>query len=244
MITPSGYSLISNIDLYSSETNASTKLGSLVQTADGRKFRYVKCGATVTVTGDCYSAAAQDAQFESMANNAIVAIGGTSIAVTNGTTTVAANDFDEGYLLISSSVGIGQSSQIVSHDTGASGATITYKIADPLAVALSTASKVTTVKNPHDDIVITNATPVAIAVGIAQFAIPTTKYGWLQTGGPAAALFDAGTNTTIDLISISPSSTTNGSVQASTSTVTQVIGSSIQVVSVDSYVGPVFLTID
>ena len=100
MIQPSGFSLISTTDLYDSNTVKDHALGQQVQTVDGRKFRYAKCGATATVTGDCYSSAAQDAQFESMVSPTLTAIGGTLVYTTNGTTTVAANDFDEGYLMI------------------------------------------------------------------------------------------------------------------------------------------------
>ncbi len=242
MITQSGLGIISTVDLYSSSSNRNEhKLGQIVMTADGRKFRWAYA-TTLTVAGDCYGSAGQDAQFQSMANNAVVAIGGTSIAVTNGTTTVAANDFDEGYLLISSSVGIGQSSQIVSHDTGASGATITYKIADPLAVALSTASKVTVIKNPFDDIIIQAVTPVAPAVGICQFAIPALKAGWVQTGGPAAALWDASV-AAVDTLGVAGSTTTAGAVRVAAAA-TEYIGVSMQVVPVSAYVGPIFLTID
>lgn len=237
----SGPTFITSLNAYSSETVQTHDLGQMAQTSDGRKFRYSKANGT-TVTGDCYGSAGQDAQFQSMANTAIVAIGGTSIAVTNGTTTVAANDFDEGYLLISSSVGIGQSSQIVSHDTGTSGATITYQIADPLAVALSTASKVTVIKNPFDDVIIQAVTPVAPAVGISQFAIPTTKFGWIQTGGAAAALFDASV-CAVDTLGVAGSTTTAGAVRVAAAA-TEYIGVAMQVVPVSAYVCPIFLTID
>jgi len=54
-------------------------------------------------------------------------LGVRAIAVTNETTTVTANMFSEGYLVVSYGTGIGQSSKdFWSHTTGASGATITY----------------------------------------------------------------------------------------------------------------------
>ena len=239
-----GAPFLYDLNPYESSSVQLHPLGTRAETSDGRKFRYCKAVAAL-VTGDCYGSAGQDAQFQTMALNHNVAIGGTVLEVTNGTTTVAANDFAEGYLMVSYGTGIGQMSKISSHTTGTSGADITYTIEDPLKVAITAASsKITVVKNPYDDVIIQATTPVAPAVGIACLAIPTSYFGWIQTGGVAAALFDAGTNTTVDLLSITPSSTTAGCVQATTATETQVIGFSMQVVSVDSYVAPVFLTID
>jgi len=243
MIQPSGFSLISTTDLYDSNTVKDHTLGQLVQTVDGRKFRYAKCGATATVTGDCYSSAAQDAQFQTMATAAATAIGDNIVYTTNGTTTVAANDFDEGYLMISSSTGIGQSSFITSHTTGGSGAAVNYTIADPVKVALvAAASTVTVIKNPFDDIVIQATTPVASTAGISQFAIVAAEFGWIQTGGPAAALWDA-TVAAVDNLGVAPSTSTAGCVTVAYAA-SEVIGMSMQVVPVSARVCPVFLTID
>ena len=241
MKTISGPTFISQMDLYSSSTIQEMALGQLGQTSDGRKFRYCRAVATM-VTGDCYSSAPQDAQFQSMAVPAIVAIGGTVIGVTNGTTAVTANMFKEGYLCVSSSTGIGQSSRILSHTTGASGATIYYTIEDPLKVALSVTSKITVIQNPFMDMVIQATTPVAPGIGIAQYAIPTAEYGWIQTGGPAAALWDSSV-AAIDTLGVTPSTTTAGAVTVSSTGFMQ-IGYSMQVVPVSAYVAPIFLTID
>jgi len=239
-----GPTTITQQDTMTSSTDKLHDLGQLGMTSDGRKFRYCKAVAT-TVTGDCYSSAAQDAQFEAMAIQANAAIGATSISITIGTTTVAANDFDEGYLMVASGTGIGQSSKIVSHGTGTSGQTVAFVIEDPLKVALTTAgsSTLTVVKNPYDDIVIQNATPVAHTAGISQFAIPTAEYGWIQTGGPAACLFDA-VPTTVELLSVAASTTTNGTVTLATAANNAQIGISMHVVTVSAEVSPVFLTLD
>jgi len=241
MKTLSGPTFISQMDLYSSSTVKEMAYGQLGQTSDGRKFRYCRAVATL-VTGDCYSSSAQDAQFQTMAVPAAVVKGSTTVTVTNGTTAVTANMFDEGYLCVSYGVGIGQSSRIVSHTTGASGASITYTIEDPLKVALDTTSKVTVVRNPYVDVVIQATTPVAQTAGIAQYAIPTGEYGWIQTGGVAACLWDSSVSS-VDTLSVSSSTTTTGAVTVGTGT-REVIGNSVQVVPVSAYVAPVFLTLD
>lgn len=242
MLTAAGPSLISTIDLYDSGTvRGEHRLGQIVQTADGRKFRWTKAGELL-VTGDCYQSAVQDAQFENMVVPTATAIGETLIYTTNGTTTVAANDFDEGYLMVSTSTGIGQSSQIKSHTTGASGAAVNYTIHDPVKVATSATSTVTVIKNAYDNVIKYPATPTGGVAGIAQFAIPSGEYGWVQTGGPAACLFDASV-TAADTMGVAPSTTTAGAVRVSAAG-TMHIGNSMQVVQVSAKVGPVFLTID
>jgi hypothetical protein len=165
------------------------------------------------------------------------------VEVTNGTTTIAANDFNEGYLCVSSSTGIGQTAKILSHTIGTSGATdIVFNLDRPLETALATTSKVTVVKSPWDDIIIQAGTPVAHAVGIAPCIIATGYYGWIQTGGVIAALWDASVSA-VDTLGVSSSTTTAGAVRVAAAG-TEVIGQSIQVVPVSAYVCPIFLTID
>lgn len=243
MITPSGLGIISTIDLYDSSTvRQEHRLGQVVQTVDGRKFRWTKAGELL-VTGDCYQSAVQDAQFEELAVATAAAIGATSLALTNGTTEVTANMFDEGYAMVGEGTGIGQSSQIISHTTAANGAALTVTIADPLKVALTTStSKVNIIKNPQDNVVKYPVTPTGGVAGVAQFAIPSGEYGWLQTGGPAACLFDASV-TAADTMGVAPSTTTAGAVRVSAAG-TMHIGNSMQVVQESAKVGPVFLTID
>jgi len=238
-----GPTFLTDFDIYSSSADKRHDLGQLAMTSDGRKFRYCRAGGAVLVTGDCYSSAAQDDQFEGMATATLSAINATEIYVTNGTTTIAANDFDEGYLMVTAGTGIGQSSRILSHTTGGSGAAITFTIEDPLKVATTVAtSKITVVKNPYDDVVIQAVTPVASTAGIAQFAIPTTEYGWIQTGGPAACLFDASV-CAADTMGVGPSTTTAGTVTVVAAGAIY-IGMSMHVVPVSAEVSPVFLTID
>lgn len=218
-------------------------LGALAETGDGRKFRYVKAVAA-TVAADCYGSAGQDSQFQSMAvSTAGAAIGATAISVTNGTTTVAANDFNEGYLGVSYGTGIGQQSKIASHGTGVSGATIVYNIDEPLQVAITAASsKVTVIKNPYDDIIIQAVTPVAPAMGIATCVIATGYFGWLQTGGAVMALWDASVSA-VDTLGVAGSTTTAGAVRVAAAG-SEVIGVAMQVVPVSAYVCPIFLTLD
>lgn len=219
-------------------------LGQKAEINDGRKFRYAKAVAA-TVAGKAYSSSGQDAQFESMAVNAIEPIGEKQISITLGTTTVTANMFVDGYAVISSSTGIGQLRKIISHGTGTSGETINVELEKGgLETALAATSKLTMIRNPYVDVIVQATTPVAPVMGLAVSVIPTDYYGWLATGGVAAGLFDAGANITVDTLAIAPSTTTEGCIAVAVDANSQILGHSLQVVSVDAYESPVWLTLD
>ena len=71
-------------------------------------------------------------------------------------------------------------------------------------------------------------------------------YGWIQSGGDCAALFDDGTNTSNGVTGIVPSASVAGSVKpaAETDASSAWIGWSREVASTDSTMGFVHLTID
>lgn len=228
------------------DTNPYFAVGELAMDKWGNRFRYMKAGGSALVAGNLLQEAAEDTQFVSMAVPAIVAIGATSITVTNGTTTVAANDFNNGLLTISTSTGIGQSFHIISHTTGTSGAAITYNLDRPLLVALATSSKVSVRKNPYDGVIqYPVTTQTGGAVGFARIANTLSTYGFIQSGGDTPVLFDNGTNTGNGTSALAPSAAVAGSVAPVLDAVGAiVIGFSRQVASVDSTVSIAHINID
>lgn len=239
----SGYTTIEAQGIFEASDDQLHALGQMAMTPDGRKFRYVKAGELL-VTGDLYQNAAVSTNFVSMACPTASAIGSNEIEVTLGGTAVTASMFDEGYICISASTGIGQQFQIKSHDvqTSTTGA-CTFKIHGKLAVAtVAAASTITVVKNPYKDIVKQAVTPTGVAIGVAQFAIPSGDYGWVQTGGVAACLSDTNT-TSADAKGLSPSTTTAGTMSLGLTTDAR-IGNTIQLTTVSAAVAPIFLTID
>jgi len=240
-------SLITAQDVFAQgTTSAYSKLGSLSVDVWGNRYRYVKAGAAALVAGNLLQEAAEDTQFVSMAVPAAVAIGATSITVTNGTTTVAANDFNSGLLTISTSTGLGQSFHIVSHTTGTSGASITYNIDRPLLVALTTSSKVSVRKNPYDGVIqYPVTTQTGGAVGFARIANTLGTHGYIQSGGDTPVLFDTGTNTSNGATGIAPSAAVAGSVAPVLDAVGAItLGFSRQIASVDSTVSIAHIVID
>lgn len=238
----SGFTLIEAQGIYEGSTVQQHALGQMGMTTDGRKFRYAKAGELL-VTGDLYQNAAVSTDFVSMAVPAIVAIGESEIGVTLGGTAVTANMFDEGYLVVSASTGIGQQFQIESHTVQTSTTGLcTFTIAGKLAVALSVTSTVTVVKNPYLDVVKQATTPTGVAIGVAQFAIASGSFGWIQSGGIAACLSDSNT-TSADAKGLSPSTTTAGTMALALTTDAR-IGNTLQLTTVSAAVAPIQLLLD
>ena len=229
------------------DTNPYAKVGELAVNVYGDRFRYVLVGVTALVTAELIQEPAEDTLFVSMAVPAIVAIGATAITVTNGTTAVTANMFNDGFLTISTSTGIGQSFRIMSHTTGVSGASITYYLSRPLITALSVTSKVSVRKSPYAGVIEFPATTqTGGPVGFARIANTAATYGWIQSGGDTPVLFDNADNTSNGVIGIHPSLSVAGSVcaAAAADVAPTFLGYSHQVASVDSTVSMAHIILD
>jgi len=238
-----GPTLIEAQSLYESNAVPSHALGQIGVTGDGRKFRYVKAGGTALVVGNVLQSAATDTNYSSMAVQAAVSAGATSIPVTLGGTAVTANQFDGGYLVVSKVTGIGQSFQIKSHtvQTDTTG-TCTFEVDHAVTTALTTSSTVTIVKNLYDAVIVAPTTSTGKRVGGAIFATVAGEYGWIQSGGLGFALGDA-TASAAAAQALSPSTTTAGTVTKAV-TLDERVGTSIYVASVSAEVQPIHWEID
>lgn len=233
--------------LYDENANQQHKLGELYIDPFGRKFRYVQAGASALVTGELQQEAAENTNYRSMVCQAAVAIGDTMIPVTLGGTAVTANQFESGDLVVESSTGIGQAFKIVRHDvqTSTTG-TCKFYVDRAVKIALTTSSQISVRKNAFDGVIQFPTTPTGAPVGIALYAMTAAYYGWIQSGGDCAVLFDTGVNTSADVTGIMPSRDVAGSVSpaAAADVSPNYIGFAREQVSVDSTFGFVHLTID
>lgn len=236
------------VNLYQESTSAEHKLGELHVDAYGRKYRYVQNGGSALTTGNLLQEPAEDTNFRSMAAAAASAIGSFQISVTLGGTAVTANQFEYGDLLVESATGIGQLFKIVRHEvqTSSSGVCV-FTVDRPVAIALvAVTSQVSVRKSSYDGVIAFPTTPTGAPVGVALYAMSANAYGWVQSGGDGAALFDTGTNTSADVTRIIPSQDVAGSVSpdAAANAASPIVGFAREQVSVDSTMGFVHLTID
>jgi len=237
----SGSSTEAGQGLYTSSSVRMHSLGQKLETPDGRAFRYCLAGELL-VAGDFYQTAVHSSSYVSQALAAAAAIGATTLTVTAGTT-ITANQFKDGYAIVSAGTGIGQMFVVKSHPAITSAADGVITLDESVRVALVAAdSTITLIKNPFDSIVKWAVTQTGSSAGAAVYPIASGEYGWLQTGGAGAALSDS-TATAAETTGISPSTTTAGTITKAVTT-QETIGGAMQVVTVSAEVGAIRLNLD
>lgn len=184
-------------------------LGAIGYDTMNRKYRYGKVGAVALVRGNLLQTPARDVQFTDMAV-AAAAIGATEISVTLGSTATTAGMFSEGVLVVTVAPGIGQQYVIKSHQVTAGAGTCIFKLYEPLQVALTTSSKVTTLLNPYNGIIQSPTTRTGRSAGVALAAGAIGAFGFIAVEGEFGVLSDV----TVAAVgeSLSPSTTTAGAV--------------------------------
>ena len=175
-------------DLREVSTTQLQELGSVGRTSDGRRFVYAKAGG-VLAPGKLAVAEAIAANHTNIAVYANAAIGATSVTVTLGATDATENQYAEGYLVAYDSTGAGINYKISGHAAATGSTQLVIKLEEPLIVALtSAASKVSLVKHTAKDV--THSTTIGTAVGVANVAVASGSYAWLQTHGTCSVLSD------------------------------------------------------
>lgn len=168
-------------------------LGTKLILQDGREFRFAEVGGTNIATARLCQAEVPGANFDELAIPSAVAAGTRSFDVTNGATTIALGDFNEGYLNVEDDAGEGHLYKIKSHEAeGAGSAAFEVTLANPngVIVAFTTSTTVGISKNPFKDVIIHPSPNTAALVGVTTNAISADRFGWLQVKGPASVLAD------------------------------------------------------
>src|SRR3990167_8096168 len=199
--------------LFTSSATQQHVLGEQMVTPDGRKFRYALAGASALVVGDLLQSQVEDTDSENLAV-AAAAIGATTVTTTT-TLTVTANEFAGGYLVVA------------------------ITLEDPIRVALTTDSRVDLVANLYRSVIQNPASATGVPVGVAIYAIAAAEYGWIQTGGPACVLNDAGSTVGTN---VSASNATAGAVEAAV-TAQAAVGYAVTGIT-STEAGAIYLTID
>jgi len=197
----SGISLIGvgTTDLYSSSSinPGWGSVGQLNYGVNGKAFRYALTGASALVAGNLLQNSADDTTYTNMAVGTAAVAGQDYLQITNGTATITSQQFEGGSISVytAGTVAVGDEYTITGvTGTLTTGGALTVTLDRPLRYAFTTSAKVTMIRNPWSGVIQAPATTqTGIPVGVAQFAIPATSYGWVQTAGVAAALSDGST---------------------------------------------------
>ena len=214
------------------------ELGAIARGIGGRKFVYVKAGASALVAGNVIQAPAQLANHNECAP-AAAAIGATSVTVTLGNTAVTLDHYAGGQLIVGTTPGEGYAYQIEGHAAANANAAVTIRLVDPIQIALTTDSRVTLVANPYRGVIQAPATTLTgVTVGVAIYPITALYYGWLQVAGPAPVLISG--TPAVGTFVTSPGGSVAGAVIAGAADTTRVVGT-MMVTGQDGKIMPVFL---
>lgn len=165
-------------------------LGQPASTPDGRTFRYALAGASTLAPGKL----AVNADVNSDATNktiaASAAIGATTLTV-DVTGSITANVYAGGYLTINDATGEGRSYLVVGNTGRTGSGEITVQLQEGLSVAVTVdVSEYTLTVNPYASLVISATDQADMPAGVPNVSITNAYYGWVQTGGSCAVLWD------------------------------------------------------
>lgn len=191
--------------IYSESSTALHPVGVGIATNDGRRFRYVKAGATALVAGKLQQASAEDTTNHQNLTAAVNSVGDTTVTTT--TTVTLTKDFlAGGFLTIESATTGAGFTYKIKGNTAATAAVTTITLEDPIVVATTGTVNIDVSKNPYDGVVVAPTTATSIAVGFGVYNITAAYFGWICTYGPTTALAQGTVVVGDDLV---PAETTN-----------------------------------
>lgn len=221
-----GAKLLYGSDLAVVTSAQSEAYGSVGYTIDGRRYRYVQFGGTVTA-GNLLVAPALVANHLNIAPAAALA-GATQISVTLGATAATKDQYAEGLLVVGTDgSGTPVTRRIKGNDVGLSGATINVYLdsREPLLFALTTSNKVSLTPSRYN--LVTASSTAGEPVGIAVNSGTVNQFGWVQVFGPVGVVNDAAGSLSAQGL-LQQSTTVAGAVVAGATAGNLVIGRAIQ----------------
>ena len=237
----SGAPTIYDLNPFAESAVQQHQFGARGESSDGRVFRYAKLGEAVGA-GELTVSPAIDTLEINMAVTVAAPIGAKQVTITHAATTAAADEYAEGFLIVSAGTGIGQTLRVSGHVALTSGGTLqVIKLLDPVQVALATVdSTVDLERNPFKNVV-TTASAVTVPTGGALRAFTSGYFGWLQTRGVFGARADG---TVAAGYELQADGSTAGDVELlGTYTQAYKVGNAIQATASGKY-HAIYLTID
>ncbi|KKL70203.1 hypothetical protein LCGC14_2107270 [marine sediment metagenome] len=160
-------------------------VGQKLEYADSRKYRFALAGELL-VKGELLEG--EQITTEDDLTPTATAVGATAITATT-TGTEAADYYKGGYAVVATTPGLADLYKLGTHLLLTSGAGDVFNLADEtILVALTTASRVSILRNPWKGLISLATTALGWCAGVAVSLIPSAEWGWVQTGGPAACL--------------------------------------------------------
>lgn len=173
--------------IFSESSTQLHPLGETAVTNDGRTYRYAKAGGTALVKGKLQQASAEDTSTQNL--TAVAASAGDVSVSASSTVTITANEYANGFLVVTVTPDVGSIYKIKSH-AAYTAAAPTFTLEDPILAAWTTSTRIDLVRNPYQSVIVNPTTYTSAPIGVAVYNITAAYFGWLQVGGVAAVLAD------------------------------------------------------
>jgi hypothetical protein len=165
------------------------RIGALRTLDDGRKFRYCRSGAAVTIAKAIEASAVTAADITAQAPPDIAIGAFTFTFVAGGNVTYIENYFQNGFVSFSEGVGLGQILRVEGNAAEVAGTSLPITLAEAPYVAVENATALMTLMANEYCYGITAATITNPVIGVQVVAAGAANvYTWVQTGGPAVCL--------------------------------------------------------
>ena len=228
-------------------TKGRAAYGQRMELSDGRVYRWTEAGGNELAAAYMNQGQALDTNLDTLAVQAAVSVGDTTIPFTMATTFFVKDEAANGFLAIESAAALGHCYRIASNTAASAGSTtctVTLESGVTVIVTLTTSHKVTPIKNLwKDTVVCPTTTPTAVLAGVNPVVIAANAYGWLQTKG-LATCFVVGTWVSGDILI--PAGSTAGSLgpaDTQGTTLTQAVGRVVEIAPTTDF-GLVMIDLD
>jgi hypothetical protein len=229
-------------DARKTNVNKLHDLGTVAETADGRVYRYAQAGAVDLAAGKINNPVAKVSNHTNNAVATAAAVGDRSVNITlAGATATTLGQYDDGFLVVNDSAGVGCAYRIEGTPVIAGSGTGRIQLAEGIATALTTSSKVSLQVSPWAGSVVTANSVSLLCNGTNNVAVTAAYYYWSQTAGVASILSDGVIAKNAEAIN---SDAVNGAVETRVdATVTRAVGVAVEA-TVDAKYYPIYLTLE
>jgi len=225
------------LGIYEQSADQKYHLGTKLEFADGRIFRYAKNGGTALAkaymtTSEALNARAVEELQSTYGTSAEVGDLELDIDVTTGGTWTD-DAFADGFIVVNKATGIGDIYKIAATKINGSDNTLMrIQLETPIRTALDATSELTFVKNAWRDVDVMPTTVEGTPTGIPLIAVTANYYCWLQRGGYAPMYVDDSA-TIVKGNVVGPGSTDAGSALAVAADTTYAYGVAVYVAAAD-----------
>ena len=196
VVSGDGFNL-ADADPYSESATQLFPLGTTLDWGD-RAFKYAQVSSAGAITAGKLvqqraSVVANHSQCDMTGAVSATTTATTDISIElSGDTDIAVNEYADGYLIVNSGTGAGQSWRIKSNPAVDAGADVTTVVTVygklVTALASGSSSEASLTYNPYKDVIVSPATATGGVIGVTNIDMTLSYYGWLQVRGPKACL--------------------------------------------------------